>query len=162
LVRFPVHETSLILALDYGSSPFRRLLIGSNRGISVWDKGTPNSPQPQDWHKGKWLALDGEAGSVVSYVTLPPALAGYAEAKPYLAFGQRPGRNTTPSEVGFKIDAPPGTPKGKYLVYGTYVISPEPYRPGDGTRALNLRDNPLKFRVSRRLGDIGRSGGPVN
>jgi hypothetical protein len=162
LVRFPVHETSLILALDYGSSPFRRLLIGSNQGISVWDKGTPKS-SPQGWQQGKWVALDGKNGSVVSYVTLPKALAGYAEAKPYLAFGQRAGRNTTPTEVGFKIDAPPGTPKGKYLVYGTYVISPAPYRPGDGTRALNLRDNPLKFRVSRRLGsDIGRSGGPAN
>ena len=46
LVRFPVHEASLILALDYGHSPFRRLLIGSDQGIVVWDKGTPNSPRP--------------------------------------------------------------------------------------------------------------------
>jgi hypothetical protein len=164
LVRFPVHEASLILALDYGRSPFRRLLIGSDQGVLVWEKGTPNSPPPKDWQTGKWMALDSEKGSVVSYVTLPRALVGHAETKPYLTFGAeaagRPARNTTqPREVGFKIDAPPGTPKGEYLVYGTYVISPEPYRTGDGTRALNLRDNPLRFRVSRRLGsDTGRSG----
>ncbi len=162
-VRFPVHETSLILALDYGHSPFRRLLIGSDQGMLVWDKGTPNSPRPQDWRNGKWMVLDSENGSVASYVTLPQALAGHAEARPYLDFGPEAAdqpNTTQPREVGFKIEAPPGTPKGRYLVYGTYVISPEPYRPGDGARALSLRDNPLQFRVSRRLGsDTGNSGG---
>jgi hypothetical protein len=163
-VRFPVHETSLILALDYGRSPLRHLLIGSDRGIRVWDKGAPNNLQPWDWQNGKWMALDSENGSVVSYVTLPQALAGHAEAKLYLAFGpeaaERPARDTTqPREVGFKIEAPPGTPKGRYLVYGTYVISPRAYRAGDGTRGLNLRDSPLKFRVSRRLGSDTPSSG---
>jgi hypothetical protein len=161
LVRFPVHETSLIFALDYGRSPFRRLLIGSDQGVGVWDKGTPHRPPPQDWQNGKWMALDSENGSVVSYVTLPQALAGYAEARPYLRFG--PGRNTTqPREVGFEIYAPPGTPTGRYPVYGTYVISPTPYRTGDGTRALNLQDNPLRFRVSRLGSDTGISGKPMD
>jgi hypothetical protein len=165
LVRFPVHEASLILAVDYGRSPFQRLLIGSAQNINIWDKGKPNSPQPRDWQNGTWMALDSANGSVVSYVTLPPALAGYAEAGPYLASGpnaaERSGRDATqPREVGFKIQAPPGTPKGGYIVYGTYVISPKPYRTGDGGRALNLRDNPLRFRVSRRLGsDTGGLAG---
>jgi hypothetical protein len=166
LVRFPVHEASLILAVDYGRSPFQRLLIGSDQGIAVWDKGTPNSLHLQDWRKGKWMALDSENGSVVSYMTLPQALAGHAEAKPHLDFGSEAAdqsKTTQPGEVGFKIEAPPGTPKGGYLVYGTYVISPEPYRPGDGTRALDLQANPLKFRVSRRLGsDTASSGGRTN
>ncbi len=84
------------------------------------------------------MVLDSENGSVASYVTLPQALAGHAEARPYLDFGPEAAdqpNTTQPREVGFKIEAPPGTPKGRYLVYGTYVISPEPYRPGDGARA---------------------------
>jgi hypothetical protein len=164
-VRFPVREASLILAVDYRRSPFQRLLIGSEQGVIVWDKGTPNGPQPQDWQNGKWMVLDSEKGSVVSYLTLPRALAGYAEARPYLTFGseagERPGRNATrPREAGFKIEAPPGTPKGRYPIYGTYVVSAEPYRTGDGTRAFDLHTKPLQFRISRKLGsDTKKSDG---
>jgi hypothetical protein len=159
LVRFPVHETSLRFAVDYRRSPFRRLLIGSDKGTAVWDKGMPNNPRPQDWQNGKWMALDSENGSVVSYVTIPQALVGHADARPYLDFGleppDRPEPNTTqPREVGFKIQALPDTPKGGYIVYGTYVISPEPYQPGDGVRALNLQANPPKFRISQSLGSV--------
>ena len=159
LVRFPVHETSLLFAVDYRRSPFRRLLIGSDQGVAVWDKGMRDNPRPQDWQNGKWMALDSENGSVVSYVTMPQALVGHADARPYLDFGpEAPDptepNTTQPREVGFKIEALPDAPKGGYIVYGTYVVSPEPYRPGDGLRALNLQTNPLKFRVSGWLGSV--------
>ena len=65
---------------------------------------------------------------------------------------------TQPRQVGFKIEAHPDTPKGGYIVYGTYVISTKPYQPGDGDRALNLQTNPLKFRISRSLGSVAEGG----
>ena len=76
---------------------------------------------------------------------------------------ERSGPNTTqPGKVGFKIAALPGAPKGKYVVYGTYVISDQPYRPGDGARALDLEADPLKARVSRRFGsDTGSPDSPM-
>ena len=153
-LRFPVSETSLLLTVDYGSSRFQRLLIGADKDVIVLNKGKSASLPGQDWQAGKWIALDSENGSVVSYVTLPQTLAGHAEARPYLAVGpggkDQLGRNVTDiGEVGFRIHALPGAPKGQCTVYGIYVISPQPYRPGDGARALDLQANSLNFRVSR-------------
>ena len=102
----------------------------------------------------EWIALDSHEASLVSIMVLPEALEGYTRSQPCLCRGRlKPEQSgTTPgehTEAGFLITTSAECPRGEYVVYGSYLVSAQPYHPGDEDAAMNLQHNKMTIRVLR-------------
>ncbi|PIV85671.1 MAG: hypothetical protein COW52_00985, partial [Nitrospirae bacterium CG17_big_fil_post_rev_8_21_14_2_50_50_9] len=51
-------------------------------------------------------------------------------------------------EAGFQITTKPGLPKGDYILYLIFYVSPGPYLPGLEKEALRLLDDRMIWNVS--------------
>lgn len=153
-IRYPVDEVSMTLTTDYHEPPFHRLFMGEAKD-PMQTRGDDHSLRSGMHQLGtEWIALDSHEASFVSLVVLPDTLEGYARTRPCLCRGRlKPGRpKTSPgehTEAGFLITTSAECPKGEHTVYGSYLISDQPYDPGDEDAALNLQHNKLTTHVLR-------------
>ena len=153
-IRFPVKEVSMTLTTDYHEPPFHRLFMGEAKD-PMQALGDGRSRRSRMHQLGtEWIALDSHEASIVSIVVLPDTLEGYARTQPCLCRGQlKPVRTETSpgeqTEAGLLITTSAECPKGEHTVYGAYLISDQPYEPGDEDAALNLQHNKLTTHVLR-------------
>jgi len=152
-IRFPVKEIAMTLTTDYRDPPFHRLYMGEAKDpIATRDNRYVLRPRMHQLGT-EWIALDSGEASLISLMVLPDRLEGYVHTQPCLCRGQlKPGRTRTSpgdqTEAGFLITTSAECPKGEHILYGSYLISAEPYNPGDEDAALNLQHNKLTTHVS--------------
>ena len=152
-IRFPVSEVAMTLTTDYRDPPFHRLYMGEAKDPML-DGSGQHEPRPRMHQVGtEWIALDSHEASIVSLMALPVGLDGYARTQPCLCRGKpRPGKSRTApgdrTEAGFLITTNTECPRGEHILYGSYLISAQPYLPGDEEAALNLQHNRLTTQVS--------------
>jgi hypothetical protein len=144
----------MTLTTDYREPPFHRLYMGEAKDPmqSEVNEGTVRSRMHQ--LGTEWIALDSDEASLVSLMVLPDALKGYTRTRPCLCRGRlKPGQSDTSpgehTEAGFLITTSAECPKGEYVVYGSYLVSAQPYHPGDEDAAMNMQHNKLTTRVLR-------------
>ncbi len=143
-MRFPVVSTSMRLTADYRNSPFYRVVIGSGRQHHATTAGSAATQQVDQ----NWIALDGATGSVISLVTLPQEIELFARASPYLH--QITDQDTDSGcncVAGFQIHAGEDCPPGEHTLYGTYLISTQPFESGNENELLDLIYRKLLFRI---------------
>jgi len=153
-IRFPVREIAMTLTTDYREPPFHRLYMGEAKDL-MKDEGEEGAVRTSMHQLGsEWIALDSHEASLVSIMVLPEALEGYTRSQPCLCRGRlKPEQSgTTPgehTEAGFLITTSAECPRGEYVVYGSYLVSAQPYHPGDEDAAMNLQHNKMTTRVLR-------------
>jgi hypothetical protein len=54
----------------------------------------------------------------------------------------------TRTETGFLITSSADCPRGEHVLYGSYLISAQPYKPGDEAAALKMQHVKLATHVS--------------
>ena len=96
----------------------------------------------------EWIAFDSNKASIISLMVMPSVIEGQASAQPCLCGDtQNTARAQvsagTPTEAGFLITSAAGCPRGEHVLYGTYLISSRPYRPGDENAALRMQHDKL-------------------
>ena len=144
----------MTLTTDYHEPPFHRLFMGEAKD-PMPDRGTRYSQRPRMHQLGtEWIALDSHEASFVSLMVLPDTLEGHARTRPCLCRGRlKPERTGTApgeqTEAGFLITTSADCPRGEHTAYGSYLISDQPYDPGDEDAALDLQHNKLTIHVSR-------------
>jgi hypothetical protein len=147
-MKFPVKRVSMLVTTDYRDEPFASVHVdGIETSIKL---NTTSSKQNRlaAYEDAKWIALDGNIGSVLSLVTQPEELNNYLEVSPYLLQDRNAHnlpeayRGSTP-EAGYRISTLPGLPSGDYVLYITYLISSMPFQGGDENKLLNLINRPL-------------------
>jgi hypothetical protein len=102
----------------------------------------------------EWIALDGNKASLINLVVVPDTVEGQAQAHPCLCSGKEAPIRTqfvpppTPTEAGFLIASTADCPGGEHVIYGKYLISAQPYEPGDEYAAFRMQYNKLTTRVT--------------
>lgn len=152
-IRFPVKEVAMTLTADYLEPPFHNHYMG--KAVDPVPNHDTHHSIPSRMHQlgNEWMALDSHEASIVSLMKMPNSLYGYAKSQPCICNGRpksghmmnSPGYDT---EAGFLITTSADCPKGEYVLYGSYLISDQPYYPGDEEAALNLQHNKLTTHVS--------------
>jgi hypothetical protein len=157
-IRFPVKQVSMTLTTDYTNPPFHNLFMGATR----------EPPQGEDRTRAleahvrelgtEWIAFDSRAASIISLMVVPDRIEGQAQAQPCLCdhvpeTPQTRATVGTPTEAGFLITSTTECPRGEHVLYGTYLISAHPYRPGDENAALRMRHSKLVTRISPLAAD---------
>jgi hypothetical protein len=152
-IGFPVKQIQMTLTTDYRNPPFDHLYMGRARQPDA-TPGVTASLQARLRRLGtEWIVLDGNEASLISLVVVPDTVEGQAQAHPCLCSGkQAPVRTRvvpgTPTETGFLITSTADCPKGEHVLYGNYLISAQPYEPGDEYAAFEMQHNRLTTRVS--------------
>lgn len=154
-IQFLVHRASLLLTADYQGAPFRQALFDGDRKPTVLGQGvTPADPGPI-LREGRWIAVAGERETTINLLKLPEKVENHATASLYLLNDPK-ARNkpeTYPGsgpEAGFQIITKPGLPKGDYILYLVFYMSPGPYLPGLEDPAVHLLDGRLTWSVSEK------------
>lgn len=145
-IRFPVRQVSMTLTTDYRNPPFRRLFMGQAR------EPAPGQSRSLEVHVRKlgteWIAFDSNRASIISLMVMPSVIEGQASAQPCLCSETENTARAqvsagTPTEAGFLITSTARCPKGEHVLYGIYLISARPYRPGDENAALRMLHDKL-------------------
>jgi hypothetical protein len=151
-IRFPVKQVSMTLTTDYRNPPFHNLFMGETQQPASGKSRIP----PLETHVRKlgteWIAFDSEAASIVSLMVVPDQIEGQASARPCLCENLPESSRAhasvgTPTEAGFVITSSTECPRGEHVLYGTYLISARPYKPGDENTALRMRSSKLVTRI---------------
>ncbi|MEK6776369.1 MAG: hypothetical protein AABY87_05750 [bacterium] len=151
-IQFLVYKASLLLTADYQGSPFHQAVFDGDRKPAVLEQGVAAADPEPTLRKGRWIALAGGIGTVINLLKLPDEVESHATASLYLLNDPK-ARNkpeTYPGsepEAGFQITTEPGLPKGDYILYLIFYVSPGPYLPGLEEKAVHLLDDRLTWRV---------------
>jgi hypothetical protein len=145
----------MTLTTDYRDPPFHHLYMGSAAPLAAHPDNQSLVSRLQRLGTD-WIALDTDAASIISLIVVPETFQGQAEANPCLcraksADQQAPGTPAvtgTHTEAGFLISSSTQSPKGEHVIYGTYLISANPYEPGDEDAVLTMRDRKLTTRAT--------------
>lgn len=151
-IRFPVKQVSMTLTTDYRTPPFHNLFMGETQQPASAKNRIPVLETRVRELGTEWIAFDSEAASIVSLMVVPAPIEGQASAQPCLCenvpeTSRARASVGTPTEAGFVITSSKECPRGEHVLYGTYLISARPYRPGDENAALRMRDSKLVTRV---------------
>jgi hypothetical protein len=152
-IRFPVRQVSMTLTTDYRNPPFHNLFMGESHEPPPGEDRTPSLETHLRELGTEWIAFDSHAASIISLMVVPDRIEGQAQAQPCLCenIPETPRTRAsvgTPTEAGFLITSTSECPKGEHVLYGTYLISARPYRPGDENAALRMRHSKLATRVT--------------
>lgn len=150
---FPVKQIEMTLTTDYRNPPFRQLYMGGAPQPDSKPAVTPSLQARLRQLGTEWIVLDGDNASLISLVVVPDTVAGQAQAQPCLCSGKDTPVRTrvvpgTRTETGFLITSSADCPKGEHILYGSYLISAQPYAPGDEVAALKLQHDKLTTHVS--------------
>jgi hypothetical protein len=152
-IGFPVKQVSMTLTTDYRNPPFHHLFMGRARAPAP-GQGQPGSLQAYVRQLGtEWIAFDSNKASIISLMVVPSVIEGGASAQPCLCGDMQEAARAqasvgTPTEAGFLISSTTECPKGEHVLYGTYLISAHPYRPGDENAVLRLQHNKLLTQIT--------------
>jgi hypothetical protein len=150
---FPVKQIQMTLTTDYRNPPFDRLYMGRVRQPDAAPGITPSLRARLRRLGTEWIALDGDKASLINLVVVPDTVEGQAQAHPCLCSGKEAPIRTqvvpgTPTETGFLIASTADCPEGEHVIYGKYLISAQPYEPGDEYAAFRMHYKKLTTRVS--------------
>ena len=146
-------RVSLLLAADYHNSPFRRAYLGGVR-TPIQLQGTSSDTNLLEGLKNvPWMALEGDAATVVSVLTIPEEIEPFARITPYLVHNSN---LTDPPETyrgsdpaaGYVIETKPGFPRGIHTIVGTYLYLPRHFLQSDARQILDLVRNRPGYRIS--------------
>ncbi|NCP04605.1 MAG: hypothetical protein GW861_14675, partial [Deltaproteobacteria bacterium] len=151
-IQFLVYKASLLLTEDYQGSPFHQALFDGDRKPAVLEQGAASADPEPTLREGRWIALAGGMGTVINLLKLPEKVENHATASLYLLHNPKAQNKpeTYPGsepEAGFQITTKPGLPKGDYILYLIFYVSPGPYLPGLEEKAIHLLDDRLTWRV---------------
>lgn len=152
-IRFPVKKIAMTLTTDYREPPFHHLYMGEAKDPMIPQDAAATSRTNLHQLGNEWIALDSHEASIVSLMAPPPDLEGHTHTKPCLCRGRlKPGQvKNSPgeqTEAGFIITTTEECLRGEHVIYGSYLLSAEPYRPGDEDAALDLQHNKLTTYIS--------------
>ena len=152
-IQFLVYKASLLLTEDYQGSPFHQALFDGDRKPAVLEQGAASADPEPTLREGRWIALAGGMGTVINLLKLPEKVENHATASLYLLHNPKAQNKpeTYPGsapEAGFQITTKPGLPKGDYILYLIFYVSPGPYLPGLEKEALRLLDDRMIWNVS--------------
>jgi hypothetical protein len=150
---FPVKQIQMTLTTDYRNPPFDRLYMGRARQLDATPGVTPSLQARLRRLGTEWIVLDGDQASLINLVVVPDSVEGRARAQPCLCSDKEKPVHThivpgTRTETGFLITSSADCPKGEHILYGHYLISAQPYEPGDEYAAFGMQHNKLTTRVS--------------
>lgn len=148
-----IDQVSLLLAADYHNNPFRRAHIGGVKNPVQLSEISSSTNIFRDAKSVPWIALEGEAASVISVLTLPEEVESFAEVTPYLvndsnlADPPEDYRGNEP-KAGYAIKTKPGFPRGRHTLVGTYLYIPRPFIRNDAEQILGLVKNRPGYSIS--------------
>jgi len=151
---FPIKQIAMTLTTDYRNPPFRNLYMGRAQAADS-KSGAAESLQARLRRLGtEWIVLGGNEASLISLVVVPDTVQGQAWAQPCLCAGkEQPVRSRAvsgiPTETGFLITSSADCPEGEHVIYGSYLISAQPYEPGDEYAAFKMQHLQLTTHISR-------------
>jgi len=152
-IRFPAKRVSMLLTTEYRGPPLQRAFLGTTTG-GASELSTGSTTTGSDHaHGTEWIALDSDTGSIVSVVLAPHDIEAHARIRPCICRDQTGpiGASVltgTGNRAGFLITSTTECPKGEHVLYGTYLISAEPYEPHDEDAAFDLQHNRLTVEVT--------------
>jgi hypothetical protein len=156
-VRLPFNilmdRASLLMTADYHNSAFRRAYVdGVQMPIQLQERSSDTNLL-EGMKNIAWMALEGDAASIVSVLTIPEEIEPFAEITPYLVYN--PNLANPPEtyrggepEAGYTIETKPGFPRGSHTIVGTYLYLPRPFMQSDVRQILDLVRNRSGYRVS--------------
>ncbi len=151
-IRFLVHRATLRLTADYLGKSFRRAYLdGSDESVALGQRHPAG--QPVEIHQlGRWIAVEGERGTVFQMAVLPETVRRHATVHLYLL--EDPGTENIPEDVpgsepeaGFEVRTKPGLPRGDHILYLVFFMSPDPYQPGLEKQVIRLLDNRVRYQI---------------
>lgn len=152
-IRFPIKRAVVYLLTQLHGSPVNDVLMGRPDG-KVENLGYEIGPERYRHQlPAEWLAFDTEHGSVTSVLQVPPPLAGIVHATPCTCGESDASADgelwSMPGLVaGFAVDSGENCPKGPHVLHGSYLMSPQSYRPGDEKAVHALAYHPLTSRTN--------------
>ncbi len=154
-IRFLVHRATLRLTADYLGTSFRCAHLDGADEFQLLGQRPPRGQPLEIDQPGRWIAVDGEAGTVFHMAELPETVRRHATVHLYLL--EDPGAANTPEDVpgsepeaGFEVRTKPGLPSGDHILYLILFMTPDEYQPGLEEQMMRLVDARVTYQIRER------------